>query len=96
VRLDHLLSKELLTIAPVGGVVGGPLAQPFVLWVVARGIVECWQMRSGLDGPACLVLLLLLVGVWNGCGVSGGVVGTLLGPEGTRARWCVGLSLVCG
>ena len=80
-RLDHLLSKEHLTRRPLGLVVQSH---------VCRRMCDRWcsrvehQLRVSCVASAASVLLRLRVGGGTSHGWSGaGVMGTLLGPEGT-------------
>jgi hypothetical protein len=89
VRLDHLLSKEhwphsswvWSRAAPRTGrsvILDGPRVSGVVL--------EGGTLTSSAAGFCRPVVRRHLGGVWNQVGWSTGVVGTLLGPEGTGDR----------
>ena len=93
-RLDHLLSKEhwppvfdwWCRAAPSTGravISDGPR----VVGVVLEGGTLTSSAAGLLPAPSTARRVLVMRRVWNGAGGSTGVVGTLLGPEGTGS-WC--------
>ncbi len=95
-RLDHLLSKEHLAGRRS---LSGPEPHPDQDPVPSRGVgprvrggARGWNAdqfgRRLLPAPSTARRVLVMRRVWNGAGRRTGVVGTLLGPEGTDPWSC--------